>query len=141
MQQPLHTLFILRHKDRYLEHSTIDGHYVFQNFYDRDRREDLYLSTDSDEVLFMGLTLEAELTYLPFIDRPINKTVGGLPNRLYNMNKYLYSPECDEFRREAFRMPVRIHSDELTPHSNSIAEYSVARIDLKKHSTEAGSSS
>ena len=77
----------------------------------------------------MGLTLESELTYLPFVDRPINKTVGGLPNRLYNMNKYLFSPECDEFRREAFRMPVRIHSDELTQHSNSIAEYSVARID------------
>ena len=114
--------------DSVLEQDTIDGHYIDQNFYRVEHRDDLYLVSDSDEVLFMGLTSESELTYLPFRDQPINNTAGGERDRLHNIRKFLKSPECDEFRRWAYHVPFQIHGDELAPESLETARKSGTKI-------------
>jgi hypothetical protein len=118
-----------RYSDHFLEHGTIDGFYVYQNFYRGNRKKDLYLSRDSDELLFMSLTPEAELTYLPFQDRPINSAMGGEHNRLYDMHRFLFSQEVDPFRRWAYRVPCHIHGDDLTEASAATERLSAKKIE------------
>ena len=112
---------VRHYSDRRLYDSTIDGFYVHDNFYQRERMDDLYLSTDSDEVVFMGLTAEADLTYLPLQPRPINRSPRGFYNRLSDIDLFLHSPEIDEFRRRAYLKPFILHGRADKSRSEAVA--------------------
>jgi hypothetical protein len=115
--------------DRVLEQDTTDGKYIYETFYQENRKEDLYLATDSDDIFFLSLTPESELTYLPFQRRPINETIGGEQNRVYGINRALFSPMCDEFRRWAYQAPCHVHGDDLTESSIQTAKQSSAIVE------------
>ncbi len=117
------------YNDDVLDNDTTDGKYIYNTFYQGSLKEDLYYSTDSDEVFYLSLTPESELTYLPFQDRPINSSFRGKENRIYEINRYLFSQGCDEFRRLAYRLPCHIHGDGLAPESIEMAKTSSAIVE------------
>ena len=112
-----------QHRDRRLYDSTIDGFYVYENFFRQYPSDDLYLSTDSDEVVFMGLTPESELTFR-LEERPINRSRWGFHNRLCEMHRFLHGGQIDDFRRLAYRKPFRLHGRPLSPEGERVAKRS-----------------
>ncbi len=116
------------YSDSILETDTIDGQYVYRNFYRGNDRRQLYLSSDSDEALFISLTPESELTFYPMQYRRINRTPGGLSQRLVDIRRFLTGPDVDDFRRLAYTIPVHIHGDELVEASTSTAKRSASVV-------------
>lgn len=112
-----------RHNDRRLYDSTIDGFYVYENFFKRRQPEELYLSADSDEVMFMGLTSESELTY-PLEERAVNRSSRATHDHLCEIHRFLRGKEIDEFRRWAYQKPFHVHGAPLSPHGDRTAERS-----------------
>jgi hypothetical protein len=120
---------IRNYSDGLLENDTIDGRYVDSNFFGNKDKDLVYLSPDSDEAVFMSLTPESERTYLPYLERPINRTAGSVHQHLVDICRFLNQPKLDDFRRWAYTVPVHIHGDELTPISVAMAKQSAALID------------
>lgn len=125
------------YKDSFLHTDTIDGFYVFNNFYKGGRADELYFSMDSDEVFFMSTTPEAELTYLPMPERPINQSAGGARNRYVDIHRFVYSSVIDDFRRVAYRKPYIVHGSALTARVIDAAAASQAIVDRAMRSSPA----
>lgn len=114
--------------DRFLDSSTVDQFYIFETFYRHVPIDDIYYSTDSDDLVFLSLTPEAEMTYLPFVVRPINSSAFGYRSRLSDIHRFLHSEVVDDFRRDAYLKPYLLHGVPASRQMSDMARRSQAIV-------------
>ncbi|HEY3198788.1 MAG TPA: hypothetical protein VGJ57_12330 [Nitrospirales bacterium] len=92
---------------------TMDGDYIHRNFPDPD---DVYVCRDSDELVLVSFTKEADLHFDLTVDprrRWWNRfAVSAKAQRIWDLRD---SPIMDPLKRSIFQQPVYLHSTDLTP--------------------------
>lgn len=91
---------------------TLDGDYIFRNFPDP---QDVYVVTDSDEILLVSFTKEADLHF------ELNPRATIMPGwvlklaKLGRIQALRGSRVMDPLKRQIFSLPVFLHSGEISP--------------------------
>ncbi len=100
------------HHTETLEHWTLDGDYVHQNFPQAGPRdEDVHVVTDSDELRFVSMTSEQDLTYYPLKKEWVKSaSVIGEWTKGYFLDKAYNNDVFDDLKRRLFLTPVRLHT-------------------------------
>ena len=101
-----------KHHTETLEHWTLDGDYVHQNFPQAGPRdEDVHVVTDSDELSFVSMTSEQDLTYYPLKKEWVKSaSVIGEWTKGYFLDKAYNNDVFDDLKRRLFLTPVRLHT-------------------------------
>jgi hypothetical protein len=116
---------IADYSDELLDSDTIDSHYIDKVFFGHLSKESIHLVRDSDEMTFLSLTAESDLTYFPLEARPINQIpVFGEYNGISDLRRFIHSDVLDGFRRWAYTLPCHYHGREITSAAKKIARKS-----------------
>ena len=119
-----------------LDENTIDAHFIHQNLFQLHKTEKMHLITDSDEMLFVSLTSELDMSMYPLQEERINgiPLLGNL-KKFMAVNLVLHSNVMDPFKRWAFKKDVVIHGGDLSGNwerirmrSQRLARLSVGRL-------------
>jgi len=122
---------ITDYTDNFLESSTIDGFYVYKNFFHLRKAGKMHLITDSDDLMFMSLTPESEYTFYPLYKTFVNNIpLLGLSKRLADIHNFHSSEALDPFRRWAYTVPVKIHGDQLDSGSDRVEMKSLKLVKM-----------
>jgi hypothetical protein len=98
-----------------LDDNTIDRHFMFDHLHPIRETDKLEMITDSDDILFVSMTSERDLTFHPLQPVPVNGIpIVGRAVKLLNAYKLLHSDYMDPFMCWMFSVQARIHSDEIT---------------------------
>jgi hypothetical protein len=99
-----------QHDTETFEKWTVDGDYVWRNF---PNPEDVYVVTDSDEIMLVGLTKESDLHY-EFIENPVLSLPRvGARIRAQIISHMKHSDVMDPLKRRISDLPVRIHEGDI----------------------------
>lgn len=98
------------HDSETFEKWTLDGDYVFRNFPDP---KDVYVVTDSDEIMLVSFTKETDLHFdLEPSALKKHQVIGPMYKTLL-VRALLNSQIMDPLKRKIFKAPVFLHWDEL----------------------------
>lgn len=98
-----------RHNTDTFENWTLDGDYIHSNFPDPD---DVYVVTDSDEVMLVSFTRESELRFLLW---PHYLCMGPWADwaKVRMLRKLFQSDVIDPLKRDLFMLPIRWHTGDF----------------------------
>jgi hypothetical protein len=98
-----------------LDDNTIDRHFMFDHLHPIRETDQLEMITDSDDILFVSMTSERDLTFYPLQPVPVNGIpIIGRAVKLQNAYKLLHSDYMDPFMCWMFSVQARIHTGEIT---------------------------
>lgn len=102
---------LAKHDTDVFERWTMDGDYVFANFGDT---HGVHVVTDSDDILMISFTREAVWS-LPLVER-WSARIPWLEQyrKRFVLRRFMYSEVIDPLKRRIFRVPVRIHANEIS---------------------------
>jgi hypothetical protein len=110
--------------------TTIDAHFVNDNFFRFRKTGQLHLVTDSDELIFVSMTSEADLTHYPLarsesFDKQPDFHEGIKSSDLRN---FLFSDISDPFKRYAYGFSVLIHASPVSRRWDSYTRRSTSIV-------------
>ena len=100
-----------KHHTGSLDSWTIDGDYVHANV---PEPADIAIITDSDEVMVVSVTPEADLHYEPDAHWLLRLPWIGTRTRIALLRRFYFSPVIDPLKRHIFRKGVFLHTDPLS---------------------------
>ena len=101
---------IERHDTSTFEKWTLDGDYLHRNF--QNRRE-IYVVTDSDEIMLSSYTSEAELNFKHASDALLQGNAAHL-TKVRLLRRLFHSNTMDPLKREIFSIPIYWHRREMS---------------------------
>ncbi len=125
---------IAEHHTGSLEGWTIDGDYVHENV---PEPADIAIITDSDEIMVVSFTPEADLHFESDAHWLLQIPWVGTRTRVSLLRRFYFSPVIDPLKRQIFHKPVCLHAGPLS------AQWGAVRMradDLVSRATDSGSS-
>jgi hypothetical protein len=105
------------HDTKTFENWTLDGDYIYRNFW---QKEGIYVVQDSDEIILVSFTPHDDLPNVPFDPRHpywqkylVTPMVGKFLRNAFLRNVF-HIDTIDELKRSLFALPVKFHSGPLS---------------------------
>ncbi len=109
-------------RDESLNSTTLDGVFIFENFFRFLEDDRLHLVTDTDEMFLLPLTGESEMTFLPLQPLFMNRIpLIGAVIKFWGLQLFMGSSTFDKFRRWAVTIPTFIHAGSLSDADKKLA--------------------
>lgn len=112
------------HDTSTFEKWTLDGDYVHRNFPDE---RDVYVVTDSDEIILASFTSEEELHFELVNCDPLEGSKAQ-ETKIRLLRRLFFNDVMDPLKRKIFTIPVHWHTKDLTPEWEPVKERSAGLI-------------